>query len=61
MTIEEIRKGAPEGATHYWHENKSYFKIDAENRNIFVWVGGFYNQWMTPKIKLKMNKLKPLN
>lgn len=27
MTIEEIRKGAPSGATHYDHEVKKYLKL----------------------------------
>ena len=61
MTIEEIRKGAPIGSTHYWYEKGWYFKIDPDSRRILVWVDFIYKEWMTPKAKLKMNKIKPLN
>lgn len=40
MTIEEIRKNAPEGATHY--DEQDYWKLD--DSNWYIWLSSC-NNW----------------
>ena len=64
MTIEEIRKNAPEGATHYeicWKEKPYtlYWKFNAEG--MFLWEH-FYKKWVRFKFisSTYINKTKPI-
>lgn len=41
MNIEEIKRNAPDGATHYSRQTKRYFKIT--NKNIYIYR---LNGWM---------------
>lgn len=67
MTIEEIRKNAPDGATHYEKVLKTIIYIKLENHFTYYWnmSNDFEYSWivlacrslMKPYIK---DKLKPL-
>lgn len=60
MTIEEIRKGAPDGATHYKMSRAFigtviYFKLS--NKGLHQWLSSI--GWSAPFSKLS-DKIKPL-
>lgn len=60
MNIEEIKKNAPEGATHYHPVEPLYIKFISK-RYIYVW---WFGDWVKPKCKIKnsmMCHLIPLN
>ena len=57
MTIDEIKKGAPDGATHYEiTENEIfYWKIEGENMSCWNhWFACYYEEYAIDRI------LKPL-
>ena len=54
MTIEEIRKNAPDGATDYREYTNQYFMIKGDSWN--VWDGMFWRKWQSSRFI----NLKPL-
>jgi hypothetical protein len=59
MTIEEIRKNAPNGSTHY-HPNEPIYIKFGKKYDMYVWWLG---EWVRPKSKIKkglLNGIKPL-
>lgn len=42
MTPEEIRKGAPDGATHYNERTETYYKQDD---TLYYWEGTWRKSW----------------
>ena len=61
MTIDEIRKNAPVGATHYMDDDKGfdYVRIDLEERWLDVWNSRF-NCWLPIGYIALSSKYKPL-
>lgn len=59
MTIEEIRKGAPSGATHYADDNLGFdYVLINEHGKVYVWSPR-YSEWL-PVFSTPDHKLKPL-
>lgn len=58
MTLEEIRKNAPEGATHYDDPLGFIMYYKYENESVLVFLN-FSKEWATSK-HLDLQKLKPL-
>jgi len=64
MTIEEIKKNAPKGATHYWDYPASnlpidYYKID--NDFLYVWTYWLDEpKWAMTTSRIGTFKTKPL-
>ena len=61
MTIDEIRKNAPVGATHYIDDDKGfdYVRIDLEERWLDIWNSRF-NCWLPIGYIALSSKYKPL-
>jgi len=61
MTIDEIRKSAPVGATHYMDDDKGfdYVRIDLEERWLDIWNSRF-NCWLPIGYIALSSKYKPL-
>ena len=62
MTIEEIRRNAPKGATHYyqnqWIVSYHFYSVDV---NLwFVWCSG-YDYWSSSVFECRIPELKPLS
>ena len=64
MTIEEIRKNAPDGATHYWDYPATGLPIDyyklIDGDLLSCWGGWLDNPEWIPLRKSKDIQLKPL-
>lgn len=60
MNIEEVRKNAPEGATHYMDDDKGfdYVRIN-EDRLMDVWFSRF-NTWLPVGYIILNKRFKPL-
>lgn len=43
MTPEEIRKNAPEGATHYNYRTETYYRQD--EAGLYYWCDGWRLSW----------------
>ena len=61
MAIEEIRKNAPDGATHYLDDDKGfdYVRIDDSELWLDVWNNRF-NCWLPVGYIAKSSRYKPL-
>lgn len=58
MTIEEIRKSAPDGATHYIdHCGVKYYRLDSFD-HIQIWADG---NWHELHLHVSETVIKPLN
>lgn len=62
MNIEQIRKEAPKGATHYIDDEKGfdYCRIDLEERWLDIW-NSRYKCWLPIGYFALGDKYKPLN
>lgn len=59
MTIEEIKKNAPQGATHYrpdWSGDPVYYMY--KNNSMFLWMDE--DCWQPSRLTIKNALLKPL-
>lgn len=60
MTIEEIRKNAPQGATHYNFNKENYFKKIDDEWHVY-WIHKKYwvqvSEWVVNEI---IDQIKPL-
>ncbi|WP_034583188.1 hypothetical protein [Acinetobacter sp. HR7] len=60
MTLEEIRKNAPEGATHYADDNKGFdYLLIGDDRSLAVWNDRFMT-WLPVGYVKSNHKYKPL-
>lgn len=60
MDIEEIRKNAPEGATHYIdHNGVKYYKLD-KNGTVYIYVSLGIGGYQCLNLHISETVLKPL-
>ena len=60
MSIEEIRKNAPDGATHYSYILKKYFQINKNELWVYGYMWKYHSRIKHPRYIIR-NQIKPLH